>query len=625
MFWRKNKKILLWAAIPVLVGTLLSSFLISFLQKGFALESYKDSIRAGLLEPKEEKPKYFYINKSEGVQPKISAQAYLVGDLKTGEVILAKNQSDKFPIASVTKLMTALVAEELTGPENIITVSQQAIKTLGQNGGLRVGEKIAASELLSPLLLESSNDAAEALAEYFDRKDFLLKMNRQAEQLLMASTVYEDPSGLSPQNVSTAADLFKLLGYLRETHGEIFDLTIKRSITSGKHNWSNISQFLGKEGYAGGKSGYTDAALQTGVAIFNLPLGESGARPIAITLLRSQDRGKDVEAILKYLEKYVYYGGEADAATVWVLEKVGLPPIYEPAYVTLSFAGDIMLDRGVESSVLKNFGGDSSALFEKINARFLKNADLSFANLEGTISDQGTDMKSLYSFRMDPGAAPALASAGLDVLSLANNHIGDWGRSAYIDTLARLKENEIHYAGGGINEVEAETPVIIEKNSTKIGFLAFSDVGPAWMEAKGETAGILLASDPRFDEIIQNAARQVDFLIVSFHWGDEYKDKHNIRQEYLAHRAVDNGAKIIIGHHPHVAQDTEVYKDAFIAYSLGNFIFDQSWSKPTMQGLLLQVKLWKDGSMDIKKNITYQNSFFGLDRIIEGKEEKIKF
>ena len=145
------------------------------------------------------------------------------------------------------------------------------------------------------------------------------------------------------------------------------------------------------------------------------------------------------------------------------------------------------------------------------------------------------------------------------------------------------------------------------------------------MEAKGETAGILLASDPRFDEIIQNAARQVDFLIVSFHWGDEYKDKHNIRQEYLAHRAVDNGAKIIIGHHPHVAQDTEVYKDAFIAYSLGNFIFDQSWSKPTMQGLLLQVKLWKDGSMDIKKNITYQNSFFGLDRIIEGKEEKIKF
>ena len=625
MFWRKNKKVLLWAVIPVLLGMFLSSFLISFLREGFALEPYKDSIRAGLLEPKGEKPKYFYINKSEGVQPKISAQAYLVGDLKTGEVILAKNQSDKFPIASVTKLMTALVAKELAGSEDIVTVSRQAVKTPGQNGGLRVEEKIAAFELLSPLLLESSNDAAEALAEYFGREDFLLKMNRQAEQLLMASTVYEDPSGLSPQNVSTAADLFKLLGYLRETHNEIFNITTKRSMTSSKHNWSNISQFLGKEGYAGGKSGYTDAALQTGVAIFNLPLSESGTRPIAITLLRSQDRERDIESILKHLEKYVYYGGEADAATVWVLEKVGLPPIYEPAYVTLSFAGDIMLDRGVESSVLKNFAGDYSALFEKINAKFLKSADLAFANLEGTISDQGTDMKSLYSFRMDPGTAPALAGAGLDILSLANNHVGDWGRSAYIDTLARLKENEIHYAGGGINEVEAETPVIIEKNSTKIGFLAFSDVGPAWMEAKGETAGILLASDPRFDEIIQNAARQVDFLIVSFHWGDEYQPKHNARQEYLAHSAIDNGAKIVIGHHPHVIQDIEIYKEGLIAYSLGNFIFDQSWSKPTMQGLLLQVKLWKDGAMDIKKNTTYLNSVFQLDRVVEGKEEKIEF
>ncbi|KKU75390.1 MAG: hypothetical protein UY01_C0014G0010, partial [Candidatus Nomurabacteria bacterium GW2011_GWB1_47_6] len=135
----------------------------------------------------------------------------------------------------------------------------------------------------------------------------------------------------------------------------------------------------------------------------------------------------------------------------------------------------------------------------------------------------------------------------------------------------------------------------------------------------------LLASDPRFDEIVQNAASQVDFLIVSFHWGDEYQAKHNARQEYLAHRAVDHGAKLIIGHHPHVVEDTEVYKESFIAYSLGNFIFDQSFSKNTMQGMLLQVKLWKDGTLDVKKNTTYLNSVFQLDRITEGKEEKIKF
>ncbi len=612
----------------MLFGVLVSSFLFSFLKIGNALENTKTILFAGSMSPKENqsgKAKYFYINKSEGVQPKVSAQAFLVGDLKTGEVILSKNQETKFPMASVSKLMTALVTSELAKSEDVVTVSKRALATLGQNGELRAGEKIRATDLIYPLLLESSNDAAEALAEHFGRDNFLQKMNMQAEQLMMSSTSYEDPSGLSANNKSTAADLFKLAGYIEAKRGELFDITAKRSFSASKHNWSNISQFLGKEGYAGGKSGYTDAALQSGVAIFELPLGESGTRPVGITLLRSLDRKKDIENILKYLGSYVYYGGETDATRTWVEEKVGMPPIYEPSFVTLSFLGDLMLDRGVRSSVVRNFANDYSSLFEKIPAKLLKNSDIAFANLEGTASDQGVDGGNLYSFRMDPGVVPALAGSGLDVLSLANNHVGDWGRSAYIDTLSRLTENEILYTGGGMSEAEAEKPIIIEKHSTKIGYLGFSDVGPAWMEAGTEKAGLLLASDPRFDEIIQNAASQVDFLIVSFHWGDEYKTTHNARQEHLAHRAVDNGAKLVIGHHPHVTQDTEIYKESFIAYSLGNFIFDQSWSKPTMQGMLLQVKLWKDGSMDIKKNTTYQNSVFQLDRVTEGKEDKIKF
>lgn len=625
MFWRRNKKVILWAILPVLLGTLAGSFLFSALKEGLALESNRNTLVAETASSDQEKPKYFYTNKSEGAKPKVTAKAYLIGDLKTGEVILTKNQDQKFPIASVSKIMTALVASELAKPDDIAVVSKQAVATSGQNGELRAGEKIKTSDLISPMLLESSNDAAEALAEFFDRDDFIYKMNLQAEKLLMSATSFKDPSGLSPQNVSSASDLFKLLGHVRREYGELFDISTKRAISTPKHRWYNISQFLGKTGYAGGKSGYTDAARQTGVAIFDLPLGESSTRPIGITLLQSSDRKRDIENILKYLQSYVYYGGSDDAETAWVKEKVGMPPIYEPSFVTLAFMGDIMLDRGVESSVLKNFAGDYSALFEKIDAKFLKNTDIAFANLEGTTSNQGVDQKNLYSFRMNPSVVPALAGAGFDVLSLANNHVGDWGRNAYTDTLSRLKENEIHYTGGGLNETEAETPIIIEKYGKKIGFLGFSDVGPSWMEAKNETAGLLLANDSRFDEIISNATKQVDFLIVSFHWGDEYKDKHNIRQEYLAHRAVDNGAKIVIGHHPHVAQDTEVYKNSYIAYSLGNFIFDQKFSTATMQGMLLQVKLWKDGSMDIKKNITYQNSFFGLDRILEGKEEKLKF
>jgi poly-gamma-glutamate synthesis protein (capsule biosynthesis protein) len=159
----------------------------------------------------------------------------------------------------------------------------------------------------------------------------------------------------------------------------------------------------------------------------------------------------------------------------------------------------------------------------------------------------------------------------------------------------------------------------------KIGFLGFSDKGPEYMKATDDKAGILLASDPDFDEIIKNASTQVDYLIVSFHFGEEYKTKHDARQEKLAHKAIDDGAKIVIGAHPHVTEDTEVYKNGYIAYSLGNFIFDQSWSAPTMQGMILEMKLYKDGSISVKKDATQLNSVFQISNITRGKEEKVKF
>ena len=145
------------------------------------------------------------------------------------------------------------------------------------------------------------------------------------------------------------------------------------------------------------------------------------------------------------------------------------------------------------------------------------------------------------------------------------------------------------------------------------------------MEVTEKNVGLLLASNPRFEEIIKNASQQVSYLIISFHFGEEYKTIHNKRQEHLAHKAVDAGAKIIIGHHPHVIQDTEVYKESFIAYSLGNFIFDQSWSEPTMQGMLLEIKLNKDGTMATTKNTFKLNKFFQPDEIMRSTEEEIKF
>lgn len=300
--------------------------------------------------------------------------------------------------------------------------------------------------------------------------------------------------------------------------------------------------------------------------------------------------------------------------------------VKEPDFVTLIFGGDIMMDRGVRRSVEKNFAGDYAKIFENEELlQLLQNADIAFGNLEGTASDKGKDLGGKFSFHMDPAIVPVLKDAGIDILSVANNHVGDWGQNAYIDNMNRLKDGGILFTGGGMNRAEAEVPTIIEKNGIKIGFLAFSDVGPSWMEVTEKNAGLLIASSERSGEIIKNASAQVDYLIVSFHFGDEYKTIHNNRQEYLAHKAVDNGAKLVIGHHPHVPQDMEVYKGGFIAYSLGNFIFDQSWSEPTMRGLLLEVKLNKDGSMTTRRNDFKLNKFLQPGEIIRGEEEKTVF
>ncbi|MDQ5954573.1 MAG: cap protein [Patescibacteria group bacterium] len=628
MNWRLKSKIkfLFFLFTPIVFGIFLTSLV--FGNNDFKKVPQADNIQNILIENTEptikepEKPKYYYFRKDKDQKIKISAEAYVVGDLSTGEIILAKNQDTHFPIASVSKLMTALVADKNRVDEDIAKVSRTALNTYGENGGFYLGEKIKVTDLFYPLLMESSNDAAEVIAEFFGRENFLQKMNRQAVELKMTETSFKDPSGLSENNLSTAADLFKFAGYLNQKEENLLKITTNKSYSNKKHVWFSNNQFLHKKEYIGGKSGYIDESKQTVISIFSLPLGEKTSRPIGITLLRSTDRARDVENILSYLKKNIYYGGSGDANADWIKEKLDIPDVNDN-YVRLIFGGDIMLDRGVKNSTMKNFGGDYSLLFK--NLEIFKEADIVFANLEGPASDLGEDLGSLYSFRMDQSVVPALKGAGISILSVANNHVGDWGREAYEDTLDILKENEIYYTGGGKTSIEAEQPTIIEKNGIKVGYLGFSDVGPNWMAASETIPGLLLANNPRFAEIIKNASQQVDHLIVSFHWGDEYQDIHNARQELLAHKAIDNGAKIVVGHHPHVAQDIEVYKNGYIIYSLGNLIFDQAFSEKVMQGLLIEIELSKDGYMTAKKNIVKSNRLFQPDKVILGKEEIVKF
>jgi gamma-polyglutamate biosynthesis protein CapA len=246
----------------------------------------------------------------------------------------------------------------------------------------------------------------------------------------------------------------------------------------------------------------------------------------------------------------------------------------EKQEIKLLFVGDVMMARYVEKRI-KNLNKEYIYPFEKI-LNYLKTFDYVIANLEGPISDKGVKVGSKYSFRMKPEVAEALSKANINIVNLANNHIFDYGKVAFEDTLKNLEKNNIKYFG---NSYE---PLIIEKEGAKIGFLGFSDF-LKHLEVKENKIGIATIND-NISEIIKKAKEKVDILIVSFHWGEEYKKIANERQRKIAKIAIDSGADLVIGHHPHIIQNIEKYKDKFIFYSLGNFIFDQNFSKETMIG-----------------------------------------
>ncbi len=254
---------------------------------------------------------------------------------------------------------------------------------------------------------------------------------------------------------------------------------------------------------------------------------------------------------------------------------------------SMLFVGDTMLSRSVgDTMAAKN---DYLWPFEKI-ADFLKEADLTFANLETPISNRGINVGSIYSFRSNPKVIAGLTYAGFDIVSIANNHAWDYGRDAFTDTMDNLSQVGISYIGGGHNESEAHAGVIKKVGDTNVGFLAYTNLLPESLSASGENAGLAILDETQMIKDIKLLKNQTTLVVVSFHWGEEYQTVHNALQERIAHEAIDAGADLIIGHHPHVVEDVGQYKGKYIVYSLGNFIFDQNWSVGTMNGLA--VKVW---------------------------------
>ncbi len=266
--------------------------------------------------------------------------------------------------------------------------------------------------------------------------------------------------------------------------------------------------------------------------------------------------------------------------------------------VSLIAVGDISYSRGIASTIKKQ--GDWNYPLQKVK-KYLQSGDLVFANLETAITSGREVLNGEMVFRSDPQTALVLAEAGFSVLSLANNHTPNWGEEGLLDTFKYLNQAGLNYVGAGKNLKDAYRPLYLEKNGLKFAFLAYndSDVVPDYYGAGSERAGTALMNIEKMKSAVQEARTKVDFVIVSMHSGQEYTAHASSRQTKFAHTAIDAGADLVIGHHPHVVQNMEEYHGKFIFYSLGNFVFDQNWSSNTSQSLILKVYFNQQGLKEI--------------------------
>ncbi len=219
-------------------------------------------------------------------------------------------------------------------------------------------------------------------------------------------------------------------------------------------------------------------------------------------------------------------------------------------------------------------------------------SDISFCNLECCLSETGAPAQKRFTFRGPSAAAEALARAGFDVVSLANNHVLDYGTRAMDDTLGALERARVGFAGAGRNRAAAVSPFVIERNGLRIAFFAFSDIVPAGWTAGDNSPGI--ASMRPLETMLTTVSSYsgtADVVIVSLHWGIERTASPHPRQREAAKALIDAGATVVLGHHPHVVQGFEAYRHGIIAYSLGNFIFTPGNPPAGAETLILRLEL----------------------------------
>lgn len=253
--------------------------------------------------------------------------------------------------------------------------------------------------------------------------------------------------------------------------------------------------------------------------------------------------------------------------------------------LVISAVGDIMMG-GSARPEMKITGYDFP--FERVKD-YLLSADITFGNLEGPLTHSYNPyVKKKFIFRSPPDlVAPALAAAGFDVVSLANNHALDHGPTGLVHTMEALEAVGIVYAGAGEDRLSARQPAMLYTKGQKVAFLAYSLTYPKEFWAKNSRAGTVFGHAAYVRDDVEMAKANSDIIIVSFHWGGEGTTKLRAYQVHLGRIAIDAGASVVLGHHPHVLQAIERYRDGVILYSLGNFVFG-SYSKKASSSIITQ-------------------------------------
>lgn len=261
----------------------------------------------------------------------------------------------------------------------------------------------------------------------------------------------------------------------------------------------------------------------------------------------------------------------------------------DSAAVILRFGGDVLLAGYYESAM-----GDGPAhAFDGFPA--LAGADIAMVNLECPITVRGVKVPKPYNFRMPPKYLGLLAGAGIDIVSLANNHIYDFGKEGLFDTISYLDSVAVRHVGAGRNGEEAYRPVVFNVRGHVVGFLAYYGGGESPGAGKN-SPGVARRDLERVVEAIGSVRRDsgAAYVVVNLHWGTEKAERPDASQRTFARALIDAGADAVIGHHPHVLQGIEQYRSGVIVYSLGNLLFGGN-SRSTYDTGLFEIRLETGG------------------------------